>query len=665
MERFSRRKLAVVVGAALLPCAELALAAVPTVVLTSSPASDFTNPTVVEVGDEVTFKIESTYATGVSGNLSSIHFCRRVGTAIDIDVDACQVVASNITSGSRTDYVIKSFGPASADAEGKEAMYYVYALDDSGDRSAYSRAKIAWRADAVVSTMSLLKSEIASGTSTNQKSIWVEAGDYNGNIDISDKQYVTLVGAEGARILGSGTTSNVIKISDSKGIRFGGFTIGEDVPANGETGWGLIRGNYGIYVRGQSAGAGSKIVVEENKVRLTAGSGIKVEGATYVEVRNNVVEKTNAGEAFMYYALGQRDEVTVNNWLIDAFTTTDGVRRMSYRTSRNSDNTPGDDVANDCDEAASFREKAPGGLFRPSHEMISVAKENLGTKTNPVWKKSSDVNVVGNEVFNGNWTINRVCVVGKEGIDVKAGSSDSDIEFNYVHDLEKLGIYVDAYKDIQTNNKVVGNIVHNAKHGIALSAEDEGGSETDLTAYLENVLVANNRVYANDGDGIIVTSNGSLSGGNRLRKNIKILNNTSVGNGDDGIDIATENAKLVYVANNLVSNNVGKQVRYVAGFDSGTQYISQSNLAWKTGKDCTTGDLGNGIGSGLVCANPLFESGDGYSVQYSSPATNKALEGWIAIDGIGFRVDSLVKQDATGAQRPASYDIGAMERMDK
>lgn len=124
MKTFSRCKLAVVVGTVLLPCAELVLAANPAVSISRvSPAG-----TTLEIGTDVTFRI---VATDSDGNLESIHFCRKIGSAIDND-DTCKVVVRNISSAatSRAENVTKSFGPASV--TGTKAVYYAYAVDRNG-----------------------------------------------------------------------------------------------------------------------------------------------------------------------------------------------------------------------------------------------------------------------------------------------------------------------------------------------------------------------------------------------------------------------------------------------------------------------------------------------------------------------------------------------------
>ncbi|GAG74122.1 unnamed protein product, partial [marine sediment metagenome] len=51
--------------------------------------------------------------------------------------------------------------------------------------------------------------------------------------------------------------------------------------------------------------------------------------------------------------------------------------------------------------------------------------------------------------------------MGGEGIDVKDGSSNGKVYKNHVHDINRLGIYVDAWDKHTYNIEVFQNIVHN------------------------------------------------------------------------------------------------------------------------------------------------------------------------------------------------------------
>lgn len=251
------------------------------------------------------------------------------------------------------------------------------------------------------------------------------------------------------------------------------------------------------------------------------------------------------------------------------------------------------------------------------HEMISI----IGT---------DGFDVKNNEVFNGAFIVNNVAMEGKEGIDAKTGSSNGRISNNKVHDLVRLGIYVDAWDKLSGNIEVSGNIVFTCKQGIALSSE-AGGT-------LQNVTVYNNITYNNAQFGIIV----SAWAADGPRENINISNNTAHGNLKGGISVATTNASLVTLQNNIASNNSGPQLYAVS---TGIITTSSNNLV--NGKN-----LGN-VSYGTISGDPRFVSattGD-FRLGNGSAAANK---------GVTLKA---IPQDIVGTWRPLgrAYDIGAFE----
>jgi parallel beta-helix repeat protein len=150
------------------------------------------------------------------------------------------------------------------------------------------------------------------------------------------------------------------------------------------------------------------------------------------------------------------------------------------------------------------------------HEMISV----IGTR---------GFSVSYNEVFNGEWSDTSEPIEGKEGIDIKDGSSDGVVEGNTVRDLVRLGIYVDAWDELTQNITIRGNTVTRCKQGIALSSE-AGGT-------LRNVTVSENVTVGNVNYGIIVAGWRK----NGPRENISLLRNVVSPNGRGGIAITTKN----------------------------------------------------------------------------------------------------------------------------
>jgi len=145
---------------------------------------------------------------------------------------------------------------------------------------------------------------------------------------------------------------------------------------------------------------------------------------------------------------------------------------------------------------------------------------------------------------------------GGEGIDAKEASNNGSIHHNYVHDLYRLGIYVDAYGSHQSNVEVYANVVHHCADGIAVSAELPAG-------FLRDVRIYNNVAYENDYNGIIV-SDYSDDGSEGVKQDIYVINNTVFSNGYDnaedwggGILVATTNpaSTNIVVRNNIASEN--------------------------------------------------------------------------------------------------------------
>lgn len=265
-------------------------------------------------------------------------------------------------------------------------------------------------------------------------------------------------------------------------------------------------------------------------------------------------------------------------------------------------------VSNNVVENANY-----GGV----HEMISVVH-------------TDGFDISRNEVFNANFSVNGTRIRGKEGIDVKSGSSNGRITNNVVHDLDRLGIYLDASSSGVSNIEVSGNVVYRTKHGIALASET-GGT-------LENVLVSNNVTYNNSGWGITVPD--WLKNG--PRQNIRIFNNTAYGNGSGGIYVGTRNVYLLELRNNIAARNNGPQLKAT---NVGLITASQANLVY--------GKNGGNILSGVLSGDPGFvDAATGnFQLTEKSAAANK-----------GVRLDE-VPFDILGQGRPLGghYDIGAFE----
>jgi parallel beta-helix repeat protein len=259
----------------------------------------------------------------------------------------------------------------------------------------------------------------------------------------------------------------------------------------------------------------------------------------------------------------------------------------------------------------------------------------------------SNFEIHHNEVYESGGSTN-----GGEGIDTKENCSNGKVYNNIVHDLIRLGIYVDSWDKILQEVDVYNNRVYNCSDGIAISSEDSGT--------VMNVNVYNNITYSNSGFGIIV-SNYVKDG---PRKNIAIMNNTVYNNGfgdgdpnwGGGIIVYSSHVSNISIFNNIVSSNDAMQI----SDNSGVASVSvNKNLIYGYKGLNWTGEV---KGTNAIEANPLFVDIDGadnsignlddnMNVTSASPAINQGTN----TNAPTFDFDNYI--------RPAEgiVDIGAYE----
>jgi hypothetical protein len=160
--------------------------------------------------------------------------------------------------------------------------------------------------------------------------------------------------------------------------------------------------------------------------------------------------------------------------------------------------------------------------------------------------------VYRNEVFD-TVDIDPAVTLGGEGLDIKNASATGTVSRNVVHDLARLGVYVDAWSAVSLHDVIVErNLVYGCDHGIAVSSEAGGTAEI--------IDIVNNIVHDNRNNGIVI----SAWVQNGPRRNVTIMNNTAVRNGTSswGGGIAVENADAsgVIIRNNICSDNVKWQL---------------------------------------------------------------------------------------------------------
>lgn len=166
----------------------------------------------------------------------------------------------------------------------------------------------------------------------------------------------------------------------------------------------------------------------------------------------------------------------------------------------------------------------------PPHEGITMARVE-------------DFEVAYNEVWGGY----------KEGIDMKGPDKRGVIHHNYVHDLPRTGIYVDAWtnkiEDIEVHNNVVHDSYSDGLSGmITVDSEDN--------QLVDDVRIHHNLGYDNKRWMIRVSGSAGTS-------NVHVYNNTGI-NADHGLMITGKVDNLVF------QNNIMDGIRYQHVIDTST-----------------------------------------------------------------------------------------------
>jgi hypothetical protein len=230
---------------------------------------------------------------------------------------------------------------------------------------------------------------------------------------------------------------------------------------------------------------------------------------------------------------------------------------------------------------------------------------------------------------------------GGEGIDSKHGTYGW-VHDNHVHDLKRLGIYVDAWNVHMHHVWVYNNRVHNCNAwGIAVANEDGG--------LLSDVFVYNNISYSNAMMGIGAEGNtwGTAGKTHQLR-NIHIYNNTCYNNGGSwggGIHVNGSNCDSIFVRNNILALNKYSQLVIENG---PTNLIMENNLIYGT-------NTNGRVSKNQINGNPLFTDAakNDFHIQKNSPAIGKVTLN----DCPTFDYDYETRIDSSGSVP----DVGAFE----
>jgi len=252
--------------------------------------------------------------------------------------------------------------------------------------------------------------------------------------------------------------------------------------------------------------------------------------------------------------------------------------------------------------------------------------------------------------------------LGGEGIDAKDGSSNGKIYQNHVHDIKRLGIYVDAWDKHTYNIDVFRNIVHDSAAGFSVASEAGG--------LLENVRIYNNIAYNNGTVGITIADWGEPVAKHPM-KDIKVINNTFYNNGSGdwggGISVENPSAENVVIRNNICSQNLSFQIAVEAGVPAENLTVDRNLI---DGYRQYPGEI---YGSDYVEGNPMFvnPSGADFHLQKDSPAVDNGSD----VDAPGDDFDGNPRPQVWDWKRNwiwwltwllswAGYDIGAFEFME-
>jgi len=159
---------------------------------------------------------------------------------------------------------------------------------------------------------------------------------------------------------------------------------------------------------------------------------------------------------------------------------------------------------------------------------------------------------------------NHVYDCDKEGIDVKETSAHGRVHHNYIHHVDRQGLYVDSWFGVLEDVEVDHNVVHDCR-GAGMAISVEGGNE------VVDVRIHHNLFYNNRGTGILF----GRWGGDGLRTGIYIYNNTVHHNGygpanppthyhwiTGGLYLFSANLRNVEIRDNIFSDNKGFQIGY-------------------------------------------------------------------------------------------------------
>ena len=159
---------------------------------------------------------------------------------------------------------------------------------------------------------------------------------------------------------------------------------------------------------------------------------------------------------------------------------------------------------------------------------------------------------------------NHVYDSDKEGIDVKDPSKQGKLHHNLIYNVDRQGIYVDAWNGKISDIEIFSNVIHDCRGaGLVLSVEN---GESD-----ENIKIHNNLIFNNDGSGLYF----ARWGVDNPRRNVQISHNVFYHNGygppragqtyywlTGGLYLYSTNVRDISIKDNIFSDNRGFQIGY-------------------------------------------------------------------------------------------------------
>jgi hypothetical protein len=262
--------------------------------------------------------------------------------------------------------------------------------------------------------------------------------------------------------------------------------------------------------------------------RDNGDSIVKIDRKNYIRVENLKLQSSN--HAGLTVAAGQNIQIRD----LDTYLTYDsGIGLWGDRTT----NTPVKNVV-----------VWGNRIVKPNHNDAPGPdwNDNIGPNGEiRNWAPQEAITIARTEDFEVAY--NDVSLGQKEGIDAKGPDRRGVIHHNYVHHMDRVGFYVDAWTDTLWDVELHNNVSAHNGYGIQINSEDN--------RVVDRVTVRNNLVYGFDRIGIAVS--GLKTG------NVTVLNNTVIG-GDHAYSAdGTLN-------NVLFRNNIGLSIWQPFGSSSPT-----------------------------------------------------------------------------------------------